>query len=125
MLELASVDAGYGAFQALVDVSLEIRNGEAVAVIGPNGAGKTTLMRVISGLIRPMRGAITMEGADLLATPHAAPADPLPPLAELLKQLIDGFRAIDRFQPKIRVGVCGHIVVGRVEEGPRVAQSRR
>jgi branched-chain amino acid transport system ATP-binding protein len=68
MLELTSIDAGYGGFRALADVSLAIRSGEAVAVIGPNGAGKTTLMRVISGLIRPMRGAITMEGADLLAT---------------------------------------------------------
>ncbi len=57
------------AFAPLLDVSLAIKSGEAVAVIGPNGAGKTTLMRVISGLIRPMRGAITMEGADLLATP--------------------------------------------------------
>jgi branched-chain amino acid transport system ATP-binding protein len=69
MLQITSLDAGYGGFQALFDVSLEVRGGEAVAVIGPNGAGKTTLMRVISGLIRPTRGAISMEGADLLATP--------------------------------------------------------
>ena len=69
MLEVISVDAGYDGFQALFDVSLEIHSGEAVAVIGPNGAGKTTLMRVISRLIRPTQGAITMEGADLLATP--------------------------------------------------------
>jgi branched-chain amino acid transport system ATP-binding protein len=69
MLELTSVDAGYSGFQALFGVSLQVRPGEAVAVIGPNGAGKTTLMRVISGLIRPMRGAIAMEGADLAATP--------------------------------------------------------
>jgi ABC-type cobalamin/Fe3+-siderophores transport system ATPase subunit len=45
MLELKSVGAGYGAFQALFDISLDVRHGEAVAVIGPNGAGKTTLMR--------------------------------------------------------------------------------
>jgi branched-chain amino acid transport system ATP-binding protein len=69
MLELVAIDAGYGGFQALVGVSLEVRPGEAVAVIGPNGAGKTTLMRVISGLIRPIQGRIALDGVDLLATP--------------------------------------------------------
>ena len=58
MLSLTSVDAGYGTFQALFGVSLQVNAGEAVGVIGPNGAGKTTLMRVISGLIRPRNGAI-------------------------------------------------------------------
>src|SRR5205809_4441661 len=70
MLELKSVDAGYGSFQALFGVSLDVKAGEAVGVIGPNGAGKTTLMRVISGLIRPRAGAIAMEGADILKTPE-------------------------------------------------------
>ncbi len=69
MLELTRVRAGYGGFQALFDVSLEVRRGEAVGVIGPNGAGKTTLMRVISGLIRPSAGSIMLEGIDLVATP--------------------------------------------------------
>jgi branched-chain amino acid transport system ATP-binding protein len=69
MLTLGAVDAGYGGFQALFGVSLEVRAGEAVAVIGPNGAGKTTLMRVISGLIRPSRGTLSMEGTDLARTP--------------------------------------------------------
>jgi branched-chain amino acid transport system ATP-binding protein len=69
MLSLSGIDAGYGTFQALFGVALEVKAGEAVAVIGPNGAGKTTLMRVISGLIRPTAGRISMEGVDLLATP--------------------------------------------------------
>jgi branched-chain amino acid transport system ATP-binding protein len=69
MLELSAVDAGYGSFQALFGVNLEVKAGEAVGVIGPNGAGKTTLMRVISGLIRPSKGSLTMEGVDVLATP--------------------------------------------------------
>src|SRR5919206_3469144 len=68
MLRLKSVDAGYGTFQALFGVNLEVNAGEAVGVIGPNGAGKTTLMRVISGLIRPTKGSITMEGVDVLRT---------------------------------------------------------
>jgi branched-chain amino acid transport system ATP-binding protein len=71
MLSLRDIDAGYGTFQALFGVSLEVNAGEAIGVIGPNGAGKTTLMRVISGLIRPTAGQLGMEGADLLATaPH-------------------------------------------------------
>jgi branched-chain amino acid transport system ATP-binding protein len=69
MLELKSVDAGYGAFQALFGIDLDVKAGEAVGVVGPNGAGKTTLMRVISGLIRPRSGSIAMEGTDVLATP--------------------------------------------------------
>jgi branched-chain amino acid transport system ATP-binding protein len=69
MLTLRDIDAGYGTFQALFGVSLEVNAGEAVGVIGPNGAGKTTLMRVISGLIRPTQGRIEKEGTDLLATP--------------------------------------------------------
>jgi branched-chain amino acid transport system ATP-binding protein len=70
MLKLRSVDAGYGTFQALFGVSLEINAGEAVGVIGPNGAGKTTLMRVISGLIRPRAGTISMEDINILKTPE-------------------------------------------------------
>jgi len=62
MLSLAAVSAGYGSFQALFGVSLEVPQGEAVGVIGPNGAGKTTLLRVISGLIPMRSGAMTLEG---------------------------------------------------------------
>ena len=62
MLALQGVSAGYGGFQALFDVSLEVNAGESVAVIGPNGAGKTTLLRVISKLIGARAGEIRMEG---------------------------------------------------------------
>jgi branched-chain amino acid transport system ATP-binding protein len=69
MLELARIDAGYLGFQALFGVSMNVNAGEAVAVIGANGAGKTTLLRVISGLLAPTAGAMTMEGVDLVALP--------------------------------------------------------
>jgi len=69
MLSLSNVSAGYGSFQALFGVSLEVRAGESVAVIGPNGAGKTTLLRVISKLIDASAGEMTMEGASLSAVP--------------------------------------------------------
>ena len=62
LLSLASISAGYGSFRALFDVSLDVSAGEAVGVIGPNGAGKTTLMRVISGLLPPLGGKMSLEG---------------------------------------------------------------
>jgi branched-chain amino acid transport system ATP-binding protein len=65
MLSLVKVSAGYGTFQALFDISLEVKAGETVAVIGPNGAGKTTLLRVVSKLIDPLAGEMTMEGRRL------------------------------------------------------------
>jgi len=65
MLTLRNISAGYAGFQALFDVSLEVKAGEAVAVIGPNGAGKTTLLRVVSRLIDATAGELTMEGRRL------------------------------------------------------------
>jgi branched-chain amino acid transport system ATP-binding protein len=71
MLELTGIDAGYGAFQALFDVSMRVERGEAVAVIGANGAGKTTLLRVISGLLPVRSGGMRMEDTDLRSiAPH-------------------------------------------------------
>ena len=69
MLSLSSVSAGYGSFQALFGVSLEVSRGEAVGVIGPNGAGKTTLMRVISGMLPMSEGAMTIEGQPIGGLP--------------------------------------------------------
>jgi len=65
MLALRNISAGYAGFQALFDVSLEVKAGETVAVIGPNGAGKTTLLRVVSRLIDATAGEMTMEGRRL------------------------------------------------------------
>ena len=69
MLSLAAVSAGYGSFQALFGVSLDVSRGEAVGVIGPNGAGKTTLMRVISGIIPMREGTMTLEGQSIGGLP--------------------------------------------------------
>jgi branched-chain amino acid transport system ATP-binding protein len=69
MLTVSGLSAGYGSFQALFGVSLEVRAGESVAVLGPNGAGKTTLLRAISKLIDASAGEIAMEGARLNEVP--------------------------------------------------------
>ena len=69
MLSLAAISAGYGSFQVLFDVSLEVPRGEAVGVIGPNGSGKTTLMRVISGLVQRYTGAMNLDGRSIGGLP--------------------------------------------------------
>jgi branched-chain amino acid transport system ATP-binding protein len=65
LLRVRGVEAGYGDVVAVRDVSLEVRAGEAVALIGANGAGKTTTLRAISGLLRPRRGEIELDGRRL------------------------------------------------------------
>ncbi|MEA2833872.1 MAG: branched-chain amino acid transport system ATP-binding protein [Methylobacteriaceae bacterium] len=62
ILSLRNVQIAYGKAQALHDVSLEIGEGEVVALIGANGAGKTTTLRAISGLLKPSSGDIEFEG---------------------------------------------------------------
>jgi branched-chain amino acid transport system ATP-binding protein len=65
LLRLDGVEAGYGDLTAISGVSLEVRQGEAVALIGSNGAGKTTTLRTISGLLPVRAGRIEFEGARL------------------------------------------------------------
>ena len=59
-------------FEALKGVSLEIAEGEILAMLGPNGAGKTTLISTICGITVPTSGRITVGGHDVLADYRAA-----------------------------------------------------
>ena len=65
MLKVEQIGVAYGAIDALHGISLEVGQGEVVALLGANGAGKTTLLRTISGLIRPKSGGIRFEGEPL------------------------------------------------------------
>jgi len=62
MLEIKNVDVSYGDIQALWDVSLTVKSEEIVALVGSNGAGKTTILKTITGLLKPTKGSITMNG---------------------------------------------------------------
>jgi branched-chain amino acid transport system ATP-binding protein len=59
------VSAAYGPFRALFGVSLDVAEGEAVALLGTNGAGKTTLARVCTGLVEPTSGRVLFRGTDI------------------------------------------------------------
>jgi branched-chain amino acid transport system ATP-binding protein len=65
LLETHRLDAFYDDFQALYDVSIEVHEGETVAIIGANGAGKSTLLASIAGLIRNQPSAIRFDGHDI------------------------------------------------------------
>ncbi|PIU48885.1 MAG: ABC transporter ATP-binding protein [Desulfobacterales bacterium CG07_land_8_20_14_0_80_52_14] len=69
MLEIDKIDAYYGNIHALKGVSLNVEKGEIVTMIGANGAGKTTTLKVTSGLLRPRRGAVRLNGEDLTRLP--------------------------------------------------------
>jgi branched-chain amino acid transport system ATP-binding protein len=64
-IELADVGRAYGERIALAGVTLAVEEGETLAVFGANGAGKTTLLRTISGLVRPLRGQVLLDGQDI------------------------------------------------------------
>ena len=69
LLELDHVDAAYGPFRALFDVSFQVEEGRALALLGANGAGKTTVARVASGLVAPSAGHLRLDGQDITGRP--------------------------------------------------------
>jgi branched-chain amino acid transport system ATP-binding protein len=60
-LTISGVDAGYGAVRALHGVSLDISQGQTVALLGTNGNGKSTLMKCVMGMVRPTAGSVILE----------------------------------------------------------------
>jgi branched-chain amino acid transport system ATP-binding protein len=69
LLAAKRLHAGYDDVEVLRGIDLEVRTNELVALLGANGAGKTTMMRAVSGLLRPARGSIKLEGGEISALP--------------------------------------------------------
>jgi len=65
LLKVSHLDTFYGSLQVLWDISIEIKQGEIVAIIGANGSGKSSLLKTISGVIHPARGSIIFEGKEI------------------------------------------------------------
>lgn len=71
MLAIENINVYYGNIHAIRDISLEVNNGEIVAIIGANGAGKTTILKTIVGLLRSKTGAINFGTRDITAVSTA------------------------------------------------------
>ncbi len=69
VLAIHNLAKSYKARRVVEDVSLHVRRGEAVGLLGPNGAGKTTVFYMITGLVKPDKGAITLDGYDVTPLP--------------------------------------------------------
>ncbi len=71
LLSIQGVEVGYGTIPALHGIDLEVQKGEIVTLIGANGAGKTTTLRTISGLLKPKKGHVHFNGAEITGVkPH-------------------------------------------------------
>lgn len=69
MLEIKNLEVYYGMIQAIKGISLEVNQGEVIALIGANGAGKTTTLHTITGLISPKNGSVLFEGVEITKIP--------------------------------------------------------
>jgi len=111
LLVMDDVQAAYGDFQVLFNITLDVKEGEIVTLVGANGAGKTTTLRVISGLLHPMKGTVRFNGHEISRTPphqivelgisHVPEGRQLFPHMTVEENLALG-SYIDRARPRIR-----------------------
>jgi len=69
ILSVSDVTVHFGGVTAVENVNLRVNTGELMGFIGPNGAGKTTLMRVITGIVQPQQGRVSLLGVDVTSLP--------------------------------------------------------
>lgn len=90
MLVVDRVQVHYGQVEAVSDVSFTVHQGEIVVIVGSNGAGKSTILKAISGLLKPTRGTITLDGKPI----HGM--DPAAIVARGISQVAEGHRIFPR-----------------------------
>ena len=74
MLEMKNVTKTFGGFVALEDLSMSVPQGAVYGLVGPNGAGKTTAIRHLTGIYRPDKGQVTLEGLPIYENPQVKAA---------------------------------------------------
>ena len=70
MIEITDINKNFGTFEAVKNISFEIKKGEIVGLLGPNGAGKTTTMRILTGYYKPTSGKVLINNLSYEAQPQ-------------------------------------------------------
>ena len=106
MLQVQGVSVSYAGVPALAGVDLAVDAGEVVALVGANGAGKTTLLRTVSGLLRPRRGRVLLDGQPLQGLP------PEQVVARGVAHVPEGRRVFARMTVRENLAVGAHLTGG-------------
>jgi branched-chain amino acid transport system ATP-binding protein len=118
LLMVDGVSVRFGAVQALEGVSLEVQEGEILAIIGPNGAGKTTMLNAISGVYHPYEGRIVFDGKDRTRLP--APEVARLGIARTFQNvaLFKGMSVLENIMTGRLLKMKGHFLLEAVYWGP-------
>jgi branched-chain amino acid transport system ATP-binding protein len=110
MLELDDLHCSYGPIEAVRGLSLEAPTGSLVCILGPNGAGKSTTLKAISGLVRPWRGSIRLDGEEVTRLDAARR------LAKGIALCPEGRRIFSDFTVEENIRLGGHLLDRRACE---------
>ena len=95
MLELKKITTGYNKKTILNDISFILEKGDFLGIIGPNGSGKTTLLRVISKILKPWKGRVTLEGKGLDEIKHRELAKRMAVVPQKMQELFFSYSVRD------------------------------
>ncbi len=121
ILRAEGIGLRFGGIKALVDIDIDVRQGEIFAIIGPNGAGKTSFMNCINGFYRPQNGSIYFEGSEITHLPSHRIAELGIGRSFQGLQLFDGLNVLDN----IMAGRHIHFKSGPLSDAIYFGRTRR
>jgi branched-chain amino acid transport system ATP-binding protein len=121
MLTAKAISLSFGGIEALVDIDIDVRQGEIFAIIGPNGAGKTSFFNCVNGFYRPQKGSIYFEGKEVTRLKSHRIAELGIGRSFQGLQLFDGLNVLDN----IMAGRHFHFKTGPLSDAIYFGRTRR
>lgn len=124
LLQVRDVSLAFGGVAALTDIGFDVWQGEIRAIIGPNGAGKSSMLNCISGVYRPQRGTITLDGRDIQQLkPHDMAAMGVARTFQNLA-LFKGMSVLDNVMAGRNLRMRTNLLLQALGWGPAAAEER-